>query len=235
MAEATFYNAAGELTLSADALTYGYLGKATLQSVGQSSGGLNKQAGSSTYTINWGADIIVAIPVKSGKTSALRTMTQSGGTWTITVHSSNGTTNADGFDVQEATEVFVFGAPLPGVETIGNLFDVNGNIVADLSRRPLLIRSRIFLPDSGLVWTMPAGMIAPAIIGWPTDRVTSSSRVGASYTNYENAGCWSLDPNYGNNLARSQFRTRSFTSDGPTSSASRPAIVAILIETNGLP
>lgn len=236
MAEFTFYNATtNELTLSADGFTYGYIGRATLTNVAQATTGtITKTAGRSTYTIDWAADIIVALPLKSNGTTALLNMIRSGNTWTITVHKGNGATNADNFDIQEATEVYVFGMPVPGTLSTVNLFDVNGVVCADLSRQPLTYKAIISMGAGVLDVPMPGGASVPAIVGAPFDRFVTSVAQSSLFINREHGRGWQLNAGTGR-IERNVFLDRWTQEDGGASPVNDIyAINAILIEAAGL-
>jgi hypothetical protein len=176
--EFTFYNNSDQLTLSADGITHGYIGRATNTSVVQPTTGTpSKACGYSTYTITYAGDIVVALPLKTTGDTCLANVTRSGDVHTITVYQTvNGTGDAAGFKQQEATEVFVFGAPNPAVETACCLFDNSGNVVADLTRRPLTYAGLVSL-GSGVTNTSMPSVSVPAIVGMPSDykRTSSSS------------------------------------------------------------
>jgi hypothetical protein len=229
------YNASGELTMSFDGTTYGYIGKATLSSVGQASGGsITKVAGNSVYTIAWAADIIVALPVKANGTTALRNVSLSGGIWTITVHKGNGSFDANGFDIQEATEVYVFGAPVAGTDSIFMLYNANGVACADLSRRPLTYKSRVSIAANVLNWTLPGGVTTPAIVGTPSDRNITSVISSPQFINRYQARGWQLNTGTGK-IERNVFQNRWFKEDGgATPEDTIRSIEAILIDANGL-
>lgn len=232
MAEFTFFNASGELTLSADGITYGFIGRAALVSVGQAGGGsVTRGSGSSTYTITWAADIIVALPVKANGTTALVNTVRSGDTWTITVHKGSGAFDADGFDVQEATEVYVFGAPVPGTLSTFNLFDVNGVVCADLSRQPLTYKGIISMGAGVVSAAMPSASV-PAIVGFPTDRQVTSASAAPQFIVREYSRGWQLS---GGTIQRNPYVTRWLRQDGGASPVDTiQPVNAILIEAAGL-
>lgn len=232
--EFTFYNPSGQLTLSGDGITYSYVGRATLSSVSQAGGNTtSKGSGGSTYTVNWAGDVLVALPVKSNGTTALTNLTRSGDTWTIVVHKGNGSFDADGFDVQEATEVYVFGAPAANATSTFMLYDINGVPCADLSRRPLTYKERISMSASTLEWAASIGAATPAIIGWPQDYNVTSASAAPSFINRTFARGWQLS-NTGTVL-RNTFLTRWVREDGGATPVDtiRP-IDAMLIEVAGL-
>lgn len=230
--EFTFFNSSMELTLSADGITYSFVGRAALVAVNQAGGSATtKGAGASTYTIDWAADIIVALPVKANGTTALINTVRSGDTWTITVHKGNGTFDGDGFDVQEATEVYVFGAPIPGVLTTFNLFDVNGVVCADLSRQPLTYKGLLTM-GSGVVSAAAPAASVMAIVGHPTDRYVTSVSQSPYFIIREHHRGWQLN---GGTIERNPFTTRWIRQDGgaPPVDTIRP-VNAIIIEAFGL-
>lgn len=232
--EFTFYNSGGELTLSADGITYGFIGRATLSTISQaSSGPVSRSAGSSVYSIDWGADILVALPLKANGTTALIGAGKSGTTWTITVHKGNGTFNVDGFDVQEATEVYVFGAPVAGTLSILNLFDVNGVVCADLSRQPLTYKGIVSMGANVLNAAIPAAAVR-AIVGSPCDYKVTSVTSGASFINRIFGRGWQLNSSTGR-IERNQVLLSWAKDDGASSPVDEiNPIDAILIEAAGL-
>lgn len=234
MADFTFYNAGGELTLSADGITYSFIGRAALSTISQAGGSTKvKNHGGSSYTINWDADIIVALPLKTNGSTALTGTSKSGSTWTIGVHKGNGTFDANGFDVQEATEVYVFGAPVPGSLSMANLFDVNGVVCADLSRQPLTYKGIVSMGANVINAAIPAATV-PAIVGAPCDYKVTTVQSGAFYRNRIIARAWQLNSSTGR-LERNETVRTWLEDDGGYSPVDEiNPIDAILIEASGL-
>lgn len=236
-------NPSNELTFSSDGLTYGYIGKATLSSVTQPQAGVDGtpflQTGFSTYTITWPGDILVALPAKAisvNSLSRLVNITQAGSTWTITVHNGDGTVDGQGFQNQASTEVFVFGRPT-SVSGYGMaLWDAAGSLSADLSRRPIPVKSRIQLAGGTTSWAMPGGMVKPLVIGWPADeRQSGSPGPGPSKTNRFFLGGWWWDSANGL-LKRSHYLDNRSVDDTQQGNLTTfLPIDAILIEGNALP
>lgn len=228
------YNNSNELTISSDGLVYGYIGQASLSSVAQATGNsIVKTFGRSTYTITWAGDIIVALPVKTNGTTALISMSQAGSTWTITVHKGNGTLDANGFDIQEATQVYVFGRPT-AVSGFGlALYNAAGNLSADLTRQPLTYKARLSIAANGIDWTPPT-TTTPAIIGSPSDRNITSVSEAPFFINRFQARGWQKNNSTGK-IERNIFQQRWLKEDGAETAVDIiRSIDAILIEANGL-
>ena len=101
-------NEGRELVFSDSGLTYSYVGRAAFVGITPAgTSATDSGSGFSTYTISWPGPITVALPVKANGSTLFLNATQSGTTWTITVHKANGSFTELGFDVQEQTEVFV--------------------------------------------------------------------------------------------------------------------------------
>jgi hypothetical protein len=193
--ELTFYNPNNELTFSADGITYSYVGQASATGIVQAgSDPIENYCGSSTYTISWAGDIVVVLPLKTNGPTVLVETTQSGSTWTITVMKGNGTLDALGFPVQEYTEVYVFGAPPSTATSQFMIYDVNGVLSGDLSRRPLLSKGILTLSADPLnhTWTPPSPISSPGIMGVPYGYNTSSTQSGM-WTNKTLAYAWILE------------------------------------------
>jgi hypothetical protein len=231
----------GELTISSEAYTFGYLGKATFVSStpAQNVDSLSSTSGYSTWTFTSSGPILVALGLKSsGQTGvALLSMSKSGSTWTITTYdggtgsvspSSGGT-----YDAQNTTtDVYVFGFPgsLPAFGVA--LYNAAGTLTGDLSRMPLTPASRIALADSVLATTIPV-LTKPAIIGKPWYEQKTSSGSGVSYVNQGYRGMWHWTGD--NQLHRAEYLDSYENSDsGVTPSLFRGACTGILIEANGL-
>jgi hypothetical protein len=231
----TFFNPGGELTFSGDGLTYGYIGRATPYEISQpSSSVFVRSRGASTYKIDWPGDIVVALPVKSNGVTALLNMTQSGNTWTITVFKANGNSDSKSMDYQEYTEVYVFGLPVPGSGSVFMLYDVNGNPCADLTRQPLTYKARLHMDAGVISWDPPSAAVTPAILGWPDDYKTATSRDGATsfYNNWDYERGWQL---IGSSIMRLPYVTAWSRDDGGLSPSDFIyPIDAIYIDVNGL-
>jgi hypothetical protein len=222
-------NPALELVFADSGITYSYIGRAGLVSVAQASGGqVTKGRGVSTYSIDWPGDILVALPVKANGTTSLINTSKSGNTWTILVHKGTGAIDANGFDIEEATEVYVFGTPGAEHGLGGWLYDASRTCVADLSRIPLTWRARASMGANVLSWPLPGGVGVPALVGWPMDRNVTSVREVPFYINRYQARGWQLN---GGNLVRNIYQDRWVREDGGASPVDliRP-IDAILID-----
>lgn len=234
----TFENDGGELTFSESGLIYSFVGRATF--VGITAPGDNPTssfAGYSTYTIVWPGEIAVVLPVKANGATLLRGVTRTGNTWTINVYKGSENSNSLGFDIQEQTEVYVFG--MPSAEQAGEwglfLFDDAGNITADLSRRPLTFKARIATADPHDEWPFPPGSYVPAILGSPG----GGSRYAAPgpnnlYNIRESVVGWQINSSTGR-LYQSEFLSTYRRDDAPGSTYTllRPSN-AILIDVTGI-
>lgn len=196
----TLENDGNELTMTDMSTTYGYVGRATNYSITQAT---SSTFGYTTYKIDWaGPDILVAIELKSSIKCTLLGKNKSGDTWTINVVSGNG--NTSGFEPPEFIEVHVFGAPAGISTTYGAaIYDDSGVVVkADLSRPPLTF-ARISIPDPGgsdestFSAAVPAGIVKPAIIGYPTGRRQTSVKQGNFWVNRTFFVGWYLNPTSG--------------------------------------
>lgn len=185
-------NAQGELTISDSGITYGFIGRANLISVTQAgTSGDFDATGRSTYGITWAGDIVVALPLKMNGSTALKSVTRSGNSWTIEVHKSNGTVDALGFDNQEATEVYVFGAPT-GASGFGcALYASTGEVVADFNRRPIICAGRVSVTQTA-DWAIPGGVSVPLIIGNPTGASSTSTSSGSFWITKSYTTAWRL-------------------------------------------
>lgn len=234
-------NTSGELTLSSDAYTFGYLGKATFVSTtpAQNVDSLSSTAGYSTWTFTSSGPIIVALGLKSSGQSgvALLGMSKSGSTWTITTYDGGAGTvspsSGGTYDAQTTTtDVYVFGLPssLPAFGVA--LYNASGTLTGDLSRASLTSASRIALADSVLATTIPV-LTKPAIIGKPWYEQKTSSGSGTSYVNQGYRGMWHWTGD--NQLHRTNYLTSYEHSDtGVTPSLYEGPCTGILIEANGL-
>lgn len=234
-------NGSSELTLSSEAYTFGYLGKATFVSTtaAHNVDSLSSTSGFSTWTFTSSGPILVALGLKSSGQSgvALLGMSKSGSTWTILVYdggsgsvspSSGGT-----YDAQNtSTDVYVFGFPssLPAYGMA--LYNGSGTLVGDLSRMPLSPAVRLSLASGALTTSIPV-LTKPAIIGhaW-YDQVTSSGS-GTHYVNQGFRGMWHWAGD--GVLHRAEYLDSYENSDsGSTPSLFQGACTGFLIEANGL-
>lgn len=162
-------NDSGGLTLSDQAITFKFIGRATLNFIQQPTTVLNSSvykstAGYQSYSIVWPEAILPILPLTTLGGVKLLSVTRSGDTWTIIIHNSSGTYNGEGMAIETATEVFVFGAPLstPGGQWGAALYNNSGKLVADLTARPLTFIRKI----SGATVDIPlSGIIKPGILG----------------------------------------------------------------------
>lgn len=229
-------NDADELVISDAGITYGYIGRAVLVSVVQAgTSAVSAVAGRSTYTIDWPGEILVALPVKGNGTTEFRSASRVGNSWTIVVHKANGAKTALGFDVQEATEVYVFGAPSAATSGPWSclLYDDNEQVCADLSRRPLAYKARVIIPDPAVSWPLPAGSYVPAIVGNPIGGSRTSVRTGAFYVIRTFSTGWTLEASGA--LAILSYQDRREQDDGPAVTYNnRPSAVSLLVDATTL-
>lgn len=231
-----FENGSGGLTLSSEGQTYGYIGQATYVSILQPPTGvtLAESSGYSTYTIDWPGQIIVALPVKTNGGTALLDMQQSGSTWTITVHKGTGSLNSLGFDVEEATEVYVFGRPTSVSGWGVALYNQAGVLTGDLSRRPLTF-DRYLTFAANVVNASFSGLSIPAVIGQATWYETVSLPYDSTFNdNRQYWGAWKWNSTLGI-LQRTTFQyyyDRSVDFIG--GSTFLPAVNAIVMDASSL-
>lgn len=229
-------NPNNELVFSDSGITYGYIGRASLVSVSQASGNtVAKTQGLSQYTIDWPGDILVALPVKANGSTSLIATAQSGNTWTISVHKGNGSFDADGFDIEESTQVYVFGAPVGPRSGFGAwIYNPAGTMVADLSKIPLTWRGRLMMAANVTTWAMPAALSVPAVIGWPLDRNVTSAVSAPSYINRYQARGWRLSDS--TTISRELYQNIWLREDGgDTATDLIRRVDAILIDASNLP
>lgn len=226
-------NTSNGLTLSSDGRTYGYVGKATLVSTVQPPTGVNiGENGYSEYTITYAGDIVCAIPVKSNGGTALVYQNRSGNVWTIRVHKSTGALNSLGFDVQEATEVFVYGEPLSAPAYGLVLYNANGVLTADMTKRPLTFdRYLTFAANTTTVGF--SGLTKPAVIGINRRTELTNAPIDSTfYANRTYQGSWRLGTG---TLIREVFQTYyDRSTDQQVASSVTPASNCVLIEASGL-
>lgn len=231
----TARNTSGELTFSSDGMVFGYIGKATNTAVAQAgTSGVDDFAGYSTYTITWAGAIIVVLPLEINKPVALRSVSQSGSTWTITVHHGTGSLDAQGFNVESAVDVFVFGAPTSVSGWGAAIRNSAGTLTGDLSRRPLFFNQLIDF-TSGQITATIGSYTKPAFIGYEPSLIVTTQNVGGPtpWLNRIVSGGWTLGTS--TRLDRASILSNRLKDDGPlTPSTSRPAVGVVLIEADGL-
>lgn len=231
----TCYNDGGQLTLSAESITYGYIGKATYAStVPAGTDPTIAYNGYTTYTITWAGPILVALPVLTGATTSLLGTSQVGSTWTIQVFCSGGTVDSFGFDSQRIAEVFVFGKPV-SVSGYGMaLYNAASQLTCDLSRRPLATGQFVSFTATEVLKPL-TGYTKPAFIGGDTTEVTSTAGpTGGLWTNRERAGGWLWDSG-GTQLSRPSYQTARIREDmAYTNTTTRWPVDVIIIEASGL-
>jgi hypothetical protein len=228
-------NASGELTFSDNGFIYGYIGRASVQSVNQPGTDITgSQAGYSVYTINWPGDIVVALPIKDNGPTFVYSMRQSESVWTIFVYKGSDALNSLKFDVQEATDVYVFGAPVTSTGYGITLYDNNGNITGDLSRRPLMYSAYVSMDATTFTAAIPPLSI-PAVIGCTCGRTTQSVRgSNGRWTNRITGLGWKRD-SINQTIYRS-FTQEAYSQDdgGIAVSSVRYPTSCVLIEAAGL-
>lgn len=219
------------MTLSSDGYLFGYIGKATWVSTTQpGTSTVNSNGGFSTYTITWPGDIIVAVAVSgfSGSGTYLRSQSQSGSTWTITVFNTTTSTGSLGFATQVATDVYVWGVPTTPSTYGLALYDSAGNLTGDLSRTPLIFKDRVSFSSSDTSKTT-SSYTKPAIIGSARMLQQTATNIGGSvpWRNLTYEGVWQWDSG---TLYRSFAQTRYNRDDGPgpVSSVTGDASVLLL-------
>lgn len=237
------FNTSGELTLSADGLTPGYLGKATFVGSAPYSGNASSSSiGQSTWTFSSPNPIICALGLKSSSTAGGRILrvSQSGSTWTIIVQDlSNATEGPSGggsfFSQRTDSDIYVFGIPT-SVSAYGiALYNSSGALSGDLSRKPLSALARLLFPSGTTSLTIPS-VVKPAIIGYPATSHTLSSGGhggGTPFINTHYEGVWHLQSS--TVLERTDVLVDYDRDDGgiPVNTAT-PSTSAMLIEANGL-
>jgi hypothetical protein len=229
----TTYNDAGGLTLSSDGKVYGYIGMATYVSIQQPPTNVNiGENGYSTYTINWAGDIIVALPVKANGGTSILYQSRVGNTWTILVHKSTGSLNSLGFDVQEATQVYVFGAPASAPSYGLALYNASGVLSADMTRRPLTFDKYLTFPANTVILAL-SGITVPAVIGISRrEELTNLPIDSTFYANRTYEGAWRLGSG---TVVRELFQTYyERSTDQQAASSVIPASNAVFIEASGL-
>ena len=173
-------NPSGELVLSSDTYFPVYLGRATFVSTTQPSGVGSASTGTgtgghSTLTFSYAGQIVPVLVLPSGFRGAIYACTQVGSTWTISASYTDGSTVTDltspaaSMYIQSAPTVFVFGFPLSLGGAYGMaIYNAAGALVGDLTRQPLVIRQRVFIPAAVNTASVPA-LTLPGIVGRATD------------------------------------------------------------------
>jgi len=233
-------NNSGELTLSSEAYTFCYLGKATLASLVHYTGTVDSSAaGYSTWTFNSSGPIIAALGLGSSQGRILST-TQSGSTWTITVidygagtEGPAGATYSYGVP-RSNSDVYVFGLPsvasLPAYGVA--LYNSAGLLTADLSKQMLSPKARASLgTGSSTIAGLPT-FTKPAIVGSPAYQRFDTTASGSFWINEMYLGLWSFS---GTSLVRGIVLQSHDKED--SSIAARTLVFptnVLLIEANGL-
>ena len=235
-------NDSGELTFSADAFLFCYLGKATLSSVTHYTGdSTSSAAGYATYTFTSSGPIIPALGIGSSQ-GCIAGLSQSGSTWTITVidygSGTEGPSDATYGVPRSDSDVYVFGLPsVSALPTYGvALYNASGTLTADLLKIPLVAAARIVLPTSTSTLTGLPALVKPAITGFPSMYERDSTHSGSHYINTSYRGLWQWSESGGTGtLARGNVLQSYEIDDGPISAVTvLNATNAILIEANGL-
>jgi len=224
----------GKLVFSSDGLTLGYLGLATHVSTTQpdTTAGFGV-AGYSTYTFTHSGGIMPVIRLESNRLSYLRSMSQSGSTWTITVYHGSTPTIDSWFDTQYQASVYVWGVPV-SVSGYGlAIRDASGNLTGDLSKRPLEFKQKISWSDTTVSEAISGTITTPAIVGGLYDYQRIVTGSGVYQINYK-AGTWSGAA--GANLTRNWSTLERAQEDSPMggSTTNRRAATAFLVDVNGL-
>lgn len=226
----TTYNPSGQLTLSSDGYTYGYIGQASLVSVTQAgTGSTSASSGRSTYTIDWPGKIIVALPIKDNGGTTLLGMLQSGSTWTVYVHKASGSVDSRGFDIQESTEVFVFGAPVSASGYGMAFYNAAGDLALDFGRRPLMFDRFVEIAADDFSYSF-SGLTTPAIIGSESATARTSTFSSPFWLIRNYRGSWRMNTALGRVDRVLHVYSYSRDSGSLGSFTTRPAISAVLIE-----
>lgn len=233
-------NNSGELTISSDAYTFCYLGKATLSSVTHYAGTVDSSAaGYSVWTFNSSGPIIAALGLGASQ-GCIAGISQSGSTWTITVidygAGSEGPAGAGySYGVPRSdSDVYVFGLPtVGGLPTYGvALYNASGVVTADLSKIGLVPKARASLATGSSTITGLPALTKPAIVGSPSYQRFDSTHSGSFWINEMFLGLWSYS---GTTLSRG-IVLQSHEKDA-TSITARTIVFptnVLLIEANGL-
>jgi hypothetical protein len=243
----TCVNDSGELTLSSDAYTLNYLGKATFVSSSDFAGSSTAStAGGSVWSFNWAGPIVCAIGLKSSGqagvriTSVARSSTSSSA-WTINVKDYSTTSTGPSGDTsaystqRTDSDIYVFGFPLAAnLPNYGfAMFNAAGVLTCDLSKPILGIKTRIALATDAMSQSV-GSFTKPAVIGYPAGlAVTSSGPISTLYRNttYRSVWKWTND----GSLYRVDVVEVRSLDDGPfTPSSVHEPCGGILIEANGL-
>lgn len=153
------FNSQGQLTFSSESQCYSYIGLATYVSSVQPT--IN-EAGYSTYTVNHAGQIAAGflLPLSGSTAIRIRSMTQSGSTWTIVVQRGGGSVNGQGFLTEAGSfPLWIWGTPV-NVSNFGLVtYSASGQVTADLAQFGMYFAGRA---DFGVnaesaVWTTVAG------------------------------------------------------------------------------
>lgn len=201
----------GALVADRNAFGLNFLGRATLVSTTQASGVPEvpdgRRAGYSTFSFAHAGPILPAAELRTGKTVAVLGCTQSGSTWTITVHCGGAASDWDDstaqFHTQYGLEVYVFGI-LTSASGVGlrlrNDSGVLTHVFTDTDGRPLYPRGLVTEDGSAIdtttVRTIPS-LAKPAAIGFPGHVQRSATAVGLAYRNRERRLGWRWDGSTG--------------------------------------
>lgn len=230
-------NNSNELVLSSEAPVYGYIGQASLSTTVQpSTSGLILNTGYSDYTIYWPADILVAVPLYGSPSLSTCIMSKSynsgTGFWTIRVQRGNGI-NGNGFLVQQACPVHVWGLPYVGSYPSWGIQLINssGTVVGDLTKRPLVIKGSVVFSSGSYTVSNPFSMDSPGVLSGTTSQTASSVFSGGSWSITEQLDTFYLESP---NLVRTLVTRTKYSDDGPLSFTSVPEMPVQLIDLAGL-
>lgn len=223
-------NGNNRLVLSSDGIVPGYIGKASLVSTVQH--GLEDH-GYSTYTINHAGPIIPVIQLVENRTVFLRSMSQAGSTWTLTVYcGGSGAFSTNGFETQFAADIFVWGIPTSVSGYGAAIYNAAGDLVGDLLQRPLIPRQKISWDSTTVSEAISGGITTPGILGTLQDFQRVVSGGGPTWTWSFACGGWTMSSG---TLTRVLPQTHRFVEDASNSSSTvRRACRAILIDVAGL-
>lgn len=232
----------GELTLSSEAYTFGYLGKATLYQLNHySSDTLSSQAGYTVWTFTSSGPIIAALGVGSsdGPGRITDIIKVDSTTWHIFVEqytsSTEGPTGtaAATYGVPSSTSnVYVFGLPttLPAYGVA--LYNSAGLLTGDMSKIPLQVAAKVSLDTSTSTVTGLPSLTKPAIVGFPNCQRFDSVNHGSYHINTTYVGLWGYSSG---SLARGMVLYSTEQDDaGTTPRTILTATNGMVIEANGL-
>lgn len=234
-------NANNKLVLSTDALLPCYLGRATHVStqqptqVGGGPGPPLEQYGFSTYTITHVGDTLIPfIRFQGNRSVQLLSMSKSGSTWTLRVYCGDTPVSSEGFETQYVAEVYCWGVP----QTVSGfglaLYNPAQQLVADLTRRPLIIKQKIDLSSITNSVSLAAGITTPAIAGRLHDRRRNVSGGPVFWTVGLDMGAWRL--NSGTTISRNLVRAMHLTNETTQGTAvtTQRAVKAFVVDVAGL-